>query len=221
MDLSSYVNLQGAIRQFINRNDLDDVIPIFIALAEAQMNRRLRCRRMVGRADAVLEAGEEFIAVPNDFIGPIDFVLKTTPPVRLSFLESQSLLARKAGGVLAGSGTPESYALVGDEFQILPVPTTDMEAELTYWKRPPLLSDSNSSNWVLLSHPDIYLYGALVQSAPYLADDSRTPIWSALFSQAIADANAGDPVPVEESQLRADDIIRLTNRYDLNINTGT
>lgn len=42
MDLTSYTGLKAAIAAFVNRADLSDVIPSFIAMAEAQTNRRLR-----------------------------------------------------------------------------------------------------------------------------------------------------------------------------------
>jgi hypothetical protein len=65
MDLYDYSGLKAAIVSFVNRNDLTDAIPAFIALAEAQMNRRLRCRRMMGRSDAAMIAGDEFVKMPR------------------------------------------------------------------------------------------------------------------------------------------------------------
>ena len=38
-------------------------------------------------------------------------------------------------------------------------------------------------------HPDIYLYGALLQSAPFLKDDARVPIWDGLYQRAIEALN--------------------------------
>jgi hypothetical protein len=34
--------------------------------------------------------------------------------------------------------------------------------------------------------PDIYLYGALAEAAPYLEHDERLPVWKALFTDALA-----------------------------------
>jgi len=58
---------------------------------------------------------------------------------------------------------------------------------LVYYARIPALSDSNTSNWLLDYSPDIYLYGALMQSAPYLQNDERITIWSSLYLKAIDD----------------------------------
>jgi len=47
------------------------------------------------------------------------------------------------------------------------------------------LSDSNSSNWILAGYPDVYLYGALTEAAPYLIDDERVGVWKSLYTEAI------------------------------------
>jgi hypothetical protein len=49
------------------------------------------------------------------------------------------------------------------------------------------LSVSNASNWILARHPDVYLYGSLLQAAPYLRDDERVGLWAPLYAQAIED----------------------------------
>lgn len=40
-------------------------------------------------------------------------------------------------------------------------------------------------NWLLTAEPDIYLYGALCESAPYLKDDARLPMWEARLEASI------------------------------------
>jgi hypothetical protein len=70
---------------------------------------------------------------------------------------------------------------------VLPAPDTGYTAELTYIGTLPKLSDSNTSNWILARHPDVYLYGALMQAAPYLRDDERVGLWSSMYTQAIED----------------------------------
>ena len=36
-----------------------------------------------------------------------------------------------------------------------------------------------ASNWLLACAPDAYLYGALLESAPYIKDDERIAVWTA------------------------------------------
>ena len=71
MALDSYAGLKAAVGDWLNRADLAAVIPDFIAMAEAQLSRRLvmdgPVREMMGRSDAVIDS--EFTALPGDFLG--------------------------------------------------------------------------------------------------------------------------------------------------------
>jgi len=53
----------------------------------------------------------------------------------------------------------------------------------------PALSDSNTSNWLLEEAPDAYLYGTLMQTAPWLREDERVAMWGSLYTQAIQSVN--------------------------------
>ena len=46
-----------------------------------------------------------------------------------------------------------------------------------------------TDNWLLLEAPDVYLYGALLHSAPYLADDQRVAVWAQLYGAAVQRLN--------------------------------
>ena len=80
---------------------------------------------------------------------------------------------------------------------------------MTYIARVAALSADNSTNWILRDYPDAYLYGAPVQSAPYLKDDGRMAGWAALFTAALDDICNADPVPGEQSRLGSD-VARMT-----------
>jgi len=83
------------------------------------------------------------------------------------------------------SGRPRLYANVGHEIEVFPTPDTEYQMQLMYFGKTPALSATNTYNWLLQDAPDAYLYGALVQSAPYLNDDARTQVWASLYSNAI------------------------------------
>jgi len=74
--------------------------------------------------------------------------------------------------------------------ELLPTAAADRTLGMVYYASPASLSDSNTSNWLLTYYPDAYLYGALIHSAPYLADDSRIQVWAALLKSAIDGINS-------------------------------
>ena len=47
----------------------------------------------------------------------------------------------------------------------------------------------NAANWLLTMAPDLYLYGALMEAAPYLKEDGRIQTWAAGLSNALASLN--------------------------------
>jgi hypothetical protein len=42
-------------------------------------------------------------------------------------------------------------------------------------------------NDILTEAPDLYLYGALYESAPYLEHDERIPIWEDFFEKGVTE----------------------------------
>ena len=51
------------------------------------------------------------------------------------------------------------------------------------------LSDSNASNDILTNYPELYLYGALAESAPFIMQDERINTWGNLYKEALKNAN--------------------------------
>ncbi len=184
MALNSYSALKSSIADWLNRDDLTAIIPDFVSLAEAQLERRLPTQKMVKRSTATIDT--PFSALPSDFLSAKSLVLTSTAPVQpLVFLTEDEIDAKKY--VYRTTGKPQYFALVGNQIEVLPAPDTGYTAELTYIATLAKLSDSNVSNWILARHPDVYLYGSLLQAAPYLRDDERIAVWSSLYQAAIAD----------------------------------
>jgi hypothetical protein len=179
----NYTELQAAIASFLNRQDLTSVIPTFVSLVEANLNRVLRHRSMLGRATANLDT--DFTTLPSDFLEAKNIQLNTNPVTSLRFVTIEHADLLKDGT----AGQPQYYTLVGDTLEVVPSPDTSYTVELVYYKKLPALS-INSTNWLLTSHPDVYLYGALMQAAPYLKNDERLQVWGSLYTAAISDLNA-------------------------------
>jgi hypothetical protein len=61
---------------------------------------------------------------------------------------------------------------------------------MTYFDRLIPLSAANASNVVLAEAPDLYLFGALKEAAPFLEHDERTPLWESKYNTALAQLEA-------------------------------
>lgn len=204
----TYAGLQASIADFLNRADLTAAIPDFIAMAEAQMARRLLqdgpVRRMMARTDATIDS--EFAAVPGDFMGARSIYLvedRTTP---LQFCLPEQINDKKRVNTDL-TGCPKFFSVVGGEFQFFPAPVASYAAELTYWQRIPSLAANPSGNWLLTLHPDAYLFGALLQSAPYLKDDARLAMWAQAFATVMSDIVQADKIERSSTNLAVNDLI--------------
>ena len=184
MSITTYAGLQTAIADFLNREDLAATIPTFISLAEATFNRKLRDWRMEVRATAAFD--EPFELLPSDWLETIRLSLDGNGPLQL--LSPQDMMAEK--GRSGASGDPRFFTHTAGQIELWPAPTVDTgSGELVYFGRIPALSDENDTNWLLLVAPDLYLYGALLHSAPYLKDDPRLAVWGGLHADILATMN--------------------------------
>lgn len=189
MALSTYAELKTSIGDWLNRSDLTATIPDFITLAEAQIERTLRTRQMIVRDDLTITA--EYSSIPSDYLESKSLKLTSTnPQTPLSFLTIDAMDEQASS--YTASGKPRFFAVVGDQFRIKPTPDGTYTAELTYYAKLTKLSNSVTTNWLLTSSPDIYLYGGLLQAAPYLQDDARIQVWATLYERALKDLQVAD-----------------------------
>lgn len=179
MALSTFAELKSSIADWLNRNDLTSVIPDFISLTEAQMNRSIRHWRMEKRVETTLD--EQYENLPSDFMETLELTL--TDGDMLTLISTADMQRRKRDSVT--SGKPKYYRVSSDQFEFYPAPDSSYTLSLQYYGKTPALSDSNTSNWILEYAPDLYLYGSLLQAAPYLGEDARIQTWGTLYASAL------------------------------------
>lgn len=188
MAITTYLELKAAVSNWLNRDDLDSVVPDFISLAETQFNRTIRHRKMVERLSLTVDG--QYVAIPADWLQTIRFQLNTTPVTPLLYVTPEQALEEEQ--VYSQSQQPLFFTVVGDTFQVVPSPDAEYDAELMYYASVLPLSDSNTSNWLLAENPDLYLYGALIQSAPYLKEDERLNTWAGIYQRLFDDMMLAD-----------------------------
>ena len=189
MAISTYTELKSAIADWLNRDDMASVIPTFISLAEVGMERVLRTRNMLVRATANIDT--QYSALPGDFLEIRSVKLTGVAPIQpLGFQTMEAMDDLDATST--GAGKPLYYSVVGNQLRVHPAPAGIYVAELAYYAKLDKLSDSVANNWILTQHPDAYLYGSLLQAAPYLKDDERTAVWTTLYAAAVQAMQAAD-----------------------------
>jgi hypothetical protein len=189
MALSTYAELKASVADWLNRSDLTSAITDFVSLAEAQMERDLRTRQMIVRANATVNT--EYSALPDDYLEAKSFKLTGTNPITPLVFQSINALDDLQVSYSA-SGQPKYFCVIGGQIRVLPTPDTSYVSELIYYGKLSKLSTSNTTNWLLTMSPDVYLYGSLLQAAPYLQDDARIQVWASLYQKGIDALNLAD-----------------------------
>ena len=185
---TSYDNLKTNIADYLARSDLTDKIPMFVALAEKRLNRDLRLRQTLQQSTYTLDSGFQ-VPTPSDFLEMKDIHIDANPIVNLNF-KTVSQFYRLDN--VSGSGNPINYTLVSNNFVLAPRPTGSSVINMTYYKIPKVLSDTNSSNEYLDVCPDLLLYASLVESAPFLMNDERLTTWEQLYTRGLTSITKSD-----------------------------
>ena len=209
MALTSYSTLKTSIANWLNRSDLsDEIADDFIVLTEADLNSKLRIRKMVNQTTITIDSETE--SVPTGFLQIRNFYIlsgATKHPLRYV---SPSHMDQIKG--TSTTGTPEVYTILGDTFRFSPKPDSSYTGYLNYYKKFDALTVSNTSNWILTDHPAIYLYGSLFHAANFLGgiEPSQVQQWQQMYSTAMErlerndreDQYSGSPL-----QMRSEDTV--------------
>jgi hypothetical protein len=182
MAFTDYSALKTTIASYLGRTDLTAMIPDFITLAEARLQRELRTRQMLKSATATMTGGDNTVGLPTDFLQMRDLYIQGNPRMPVSYL-SPSAFTRDARA--DESGRPFYYTVLASELLFAPIPDGNKTLEMLYYYKPQALSDTNTSNVFLANYPDLLLYGSLAQAEPYLMNDARLATWASLYSSTV------------------------------------
>jgi len=181
-DPQTWAELQASLAEWLNRSDLTAKIPELIAFAERRFNRIIIVPEREAVATATLSG--ERLAVPTDFWQLRSLYLDTDPRVALQQVSPSVLRSEYAWQT---TGKPQVFAIIDEQFVFGPAPDDTYAIEIDYYATIPALGASQTTNWLLTKHPDIYLYGALLQAEAYLMNDNRLGLWKGAMDEAVAE----------------------------------
>jgi len=183
MAISNYTELQTAVANWLDRDDLSARIPEFIGLCEARFNRSLRIRAMETLDTSVSTVADiKTIALPTGYVQMRDIHITGDPLVQLQYVTPEIMNRIHAGSV---AGRPEVYTIIGENIVLGPTPDAVYSTSMLYYKTFDALSDSSPTNWVITNAPDVYLYGTLLEAEPFLMNDARVQLWSTALTESI------------------------------------
>jgi hypothetical protein len=172
MSITTYAELQTAIGNWLDHTLFTARIPEFISLFEATANRRLRVREQEISANLTPSSGAA--ALPADYLSWRRVTWTGPTRAELEYVHPSYLQAAYPS---APSDVPRIFTIEGSALKVRPV--SDAALELDYFQKVPALSESVPTNWLLSAHPDLYLFGSLVEAEMFGVNDERAPLWKA------------------------------------------
>ena len=184
MAIGTFAQLKTAAANWLDRSDLTDRIPEFIALAEARFNRELRTRDMETVSTAISTvAGTREYSLPTGFVQMKEFHLSTDPLTPLAYITPEMMTRLWAGSAQA---KPQVFTIIADNVRLGPAPDAVYTTSMLYYKTFTALSDQATTNDMLTNNPDVYLYGTLLEAEPFIMNDQRIQVWLGAFDRAVA-----------------------------------
>ncbi len=170
MTALTYSALQTLAADWAHRTDLTSQMPRFIVLAERELFRELMLRNI--EASTTGATSGDTIAIPDDMSSPqriviesagYEYTLNYTPPA-------------SAMSLTGWVSRPSRFTIEDGLFRLFSAPDGPYTYTIYYLPELTSLSDSNTSNWLLENHEDLYLKATLLQIKKYtkaLAESDR------------------------------------------------
>ena len=180
--ITSYATLKTAVADYLARDDLTTFVPNFIQNAENKLYRTLNLRNEETALSVDISSG--VAAVPSDFKA-LKFAYYNSSPITLLRWTGIEELYNDYP-TRSETGYPSVISREGSNFVFGPV-AIDGTAVLKgiYYAKLSALSDSNTTNWYTTNAPELLLYGALLESAPFIGADERMATWGQLYQSCL------------------------------------
>lgn len=168
----------------------------FIALFEAAANATIRLRENEVETALVATPASSFISAPANYQAPVSLKLTSTQrrlvfnaPDRLPYYPTQ--------------GPSSRWTVKDSRLQ------TERDADQAYaytfrYHRTFALSDVSPTNTLLMRYPNVYLYGTLLEAAPYVRDLALIGLWQARFDRARAELDEAEAGQKKNAPLGVD-----------------
>jgi len=176
MTIQTYAQLSTAVSSWLHRADMGSVVGDLISLGEARVNATMRVRAMETALSVSISSG--VAAVPSNYVELKHSYLTTSPYQTLERKTAEWIYRTYPDR--SSSGRPKFIAREGSNFIFGPFADSSYTINGIYYARPVALS--SATNTLFTTYPNLYLFAALAEAAPFLKDDKRTPLWEAKFT---------------------------------------
>lgn len=183
----NYSSLLVDMRRYLERGftlESDQLVyeqlPRLVTLAERRIARELKLLGFLRAVQTPLQVGVAVYLKPDRWRDTVSMTVDGQPLQGRSYEYCRGYWPDEAE-----TGAPQFYADYDyQHWLITPTPAAAQTLEVLYYEQPALLGDDNQQNWLTEYAPDLLLYAALLEAAPFLKNDERIQTWQAMYDRA-------------------------------------
>jgi hypothetical protein len=188
MPITNYGELKSAVAKWINRDDLENIIPDFIALAERRIFREIRTPANERTIIFIASEDTNSISIPGDYIEmklflfgiPLDENNNPISPVI-----GRSMSQRPSHEFNITGKQDYIFTRDSSKFYFNPTLKADQAVKIIYYADFSGMNEDEDTNSILRIAPDLFLYGSLLEAELYLMNDKRVSLWDQKYNQSL------------------------------------
>lgn len=185
MNFATYAAFRTAVLQLVDGDDVSQsdlsvpVLDLMIAAGERRLYRDVRSTTQDTLMS--LTTTGNLAPLPSDFIEMrgAPFVANKCVATYAPWEAVQNAIQLQSGNVIASN--PVRYTIQGDSILFFPAQGDGTVVTGQYYKKFPDIA--TALNALFNRHPDLFTYAALAESAPFLGELTRLPIWESKYSE--------------------------------------
>lgn len=171
MAIQTLGDLKSSICDWMfDRQDLATVAGDLVTLCQADLNRVLRTRRQLTSVTLALDSDGQ-ADIPADYL-QFREVAAVLNPRRV--LDSVAPTYQDWAYPYDFADLPAVFTISGAKLIVRPKTSADISFE--YWAKLPEMVEETDTNWLLMEHPGIYLYGCLKHANIFIGKQDRADL---------------------------------------------
>jgi hypothetical protein len=152
-------------------------------MAEDELNTQIRGRLLEVDETLTILAGATTVALPDRYIEPVFLEIVFNDDrenERLTYLSPDQMTVFSSP---TARQEPEYWTINGGNIEF-PEPA-DLQYQLRFRMLKRLNLFEDLTNEVITNYRGLYLYGSLLQAAPYIIGDERIPTWTRMYENLL------------------------------------
>ena len=189
--MTTYAELVQNIKDFMEDDgtEFSNEIDKFIDLAELRISRDIITPEFKRKVTSAFTANDPFLTMPTDLV-TLEHLQVINSNVRTLLLLKSDEFITEYWPNRTSTGVPKYYTYFDTStIYVAPTPSSNLSIELSYKRRLPALSSSNTSNWTSVNAADALLYACLIEASVFNRNYNLQDRYTAMYQQAVKAIN--------------------------------